>query len=35
MKDAEFQGLVAQLGGLSEVQRGALLEALMSIGVEL
>ncbi len=30
MKDAEFQGLVAQLGGLSEVQRGALLEALKS-----
>jgi transposase-like protein len=30
MKEAEFQGLVAQLGGLSEVQRGALLEALKS-----
>ena len=30
MKETEFQGLVAQLGGLSEVQRGALLEALKS-----
>ncbi|MGQ0673192.1 MAG: hypothetical protein ACT4N2_09990 [Hyphomicrobium sp.] len=28
MKEAEFHGLVAQLGGSSEVQRKALIEAL-------
>lgn len=30
MKEAEFHGLVAQLGGLSDVQRAALIEALKS-----
>ena len=30
MKDGEFQGLVAQLGGLSEAQRTLLVEALKS-----